>query len=113
MLVEESSTPTRRRRAGVSLVARVIDYLFGLLYALLSVRLVLELIGARRNAGFVEFIWVLTGPFYGPFKGIVATSTLDEGLHPVVWPIVIAILAYMLLHAAIRGLLHLVAPSSS
>jgi uncharacterized protein YggT (Ycf19 family) len=85
----------------------VLDYLFGLLYTLLGVRLLLEMVGARRSAGFVELIASVTNPFYAPFKGIVASDTID-GSHPIVWPIVIAILAYMLLHGAIRGLLHLV-----
>ena len=88
----------------------MLDYLFGLLYALLAIRLVLELINARKGTGFVEFIVTLTSAFYAPFKGIVASDTVD-GSHPIVWPIVIAILAYMLLHAALRGLLRLVARS--
>lgn len=101
------STPGRRRdlleRTGL-----VLDYLFGLLYALFAIRLLLELIGARKSAGFVELIVALTSPFYAPFKGIVANDTLD-GSHPIVWPIVIAIVAYLLLHAAIRTLLRLIA----
>ena len=87
--------------------ARVLDYLFGLLYALLAIRLVLELIGARRGTGFVQLILGLTSPFYAPFKGIVGNDTID-GSHPIVWPLVIAIVAYMLLHAGIRALLRLV-----
>jgi hypothetical protein len=95
------------RRYRMARVELVIDYLFGLLYALLAIRLALEFIGARRNAGFVEFIAAITNFFYAPFKGIVASESLD-GSHPIVWPIVIAIVAYVLLHAAIRGLLRLV-----
>jgi uncharacterized protein YggT (Ycf19 family) len=96
------------RRDVVVRVARLLDYLFGLLYALLAIRLVLEMVGARRDAGFSQFIASATNPFYAPFKGIVATNTLD-GSHPIVWALVIAIVAYVLLHAAIRGLLRLVA----
>ena len=95
-----------RRHYAMARVAGVLDYLFGLLYALLAVRLVLELIEARRGAGFVRFIAAITNPFYAPFKGIVGSETLD-GAHPIVWPLVVAIVAYMLLHAAIRGLLRL------
>ena len=85
----------------------MLDYLFGVLYTLLLVRLVLEMVGARRGAGFVELIASLTGPFYGPFRGILPSETID-GAHPVVWSLVVAILAYMLLHAMIRGVLRLV-----
>jgi hypothetical protein len=91
----------------VSRVARVIDYLFGLLYALLAVRFVLEIIRARRDVGFFEFIRDLTNVFYAPFSGIVPTDTVD-GVR-VVWPLVVAVFAYALLHAVVRGLLRLLA----
>jgi uncharacterized protein YggT (Ycf19 family) len=102
----QSTLTVRRYRMGQ--VARVLDYLFGLLYALLAIRLVLEFIEARKSAGFVQFIAALTNVFYAPFRGIVSSESLD-GSHPIVWPIVIALVAYMLLHAAIRGLLRIVA----
>ena len=95
------------RRYRVARVARVLDYLFGLLYALLTIRLILEFLGARRSAGFVQLIAAMTNVFYAPFRGIVASESLD-GSHPIVWPIVVAMVAYALLHAAIRGLLRLV-----
>jgi hypothetical protein len=91
----------------IARIARVIDYLFGILYSLFVVRFALEFFDARPGAGFVQFIRSLTEFFYAPFRGIFATSTVD-GAH-VVWPLVVALLAYMLLHAAIRGLLGLLA----
>jgi hypothetical protein len=108
-LLESERTLTRRRDS-LGRVEQVLDYLFGLLYALLAIRLVLELITARKSAGFVQFIAAVTNVFYAPFRGIVPNDNLD-GSHPIVWPIVIAIVAYVLLHAAIRGLLRLVARS--
>jgi uncharacterized protein YggT (Ycf19 family) len=88
-------------------VARVIDYLFGILYALLLVRLALDFFGARQ-AGFVQIIHSLTEPFYAPFRGMFAPTSV-VGAHPVVWPLIVAVLAYMLLHAGIRGLFRILA----
>ena len=88
-------------------IGRVLDYLFGLLYTLLLVRLALEFFNARKGSGFVELIRQMTDPFYAPFKGIVASNTIDGAR--LVWPLVVAILGYMLLHGAIRGLLRLLA----
>ncbi len=88
-------------------ILRIVDYLFALLYTLLSARLLLEFLSARRSAGVFEFINSLTAPFYAPFKYIVASSTIEGA--PVVWPLVIAIVGYILLQAAIHGLLRLVA----
>jgi len=95
------------RAALASRIARVVDYLFGILYAILAVRFVLEVLRARRDTGFYEFIRHLTDFFYAPFSGIVPTDTVD-GVR-VVWPLVVAVFAYALLHAVIRGLLRLLA----
>ncbi|HSJ23325.1 MAG TPA: YggT family protein [Longimicrobiales bacterium] len=97
---------SRERRAYV--VARVmmgVDYLFALLYALLGVRFVLSLLGASETAGFVQFINGMTQPFYAPFAGIVARPAVNGGFLD--FPILIALLAYALLHMAVRGLLKL------
>jgi hypothetical protein len=111
-LIETEGPIGNYRRAGsrapiVVRVARVIDYLFGVLYALLLVRLALEFFGARSGAGFFQIIRGLTDVFYAPFKGIFATTTVETG--HLVWPLVVAVLGYMVLHAGIRGLLRLLA----
>jgi uncharacterized protein YggT (Ycf19 family) len=88
-------------------IAQIFDYLFGILYALLFVRLALDFFNAR-HAGFVKMIHNLSQPFYGPFEGMFAPTNVD-GMHPVVWPLIVAVFAYMLLHAGIRGLLRVLA----
>jgi uncharacterized protein YggT (Ycf19 family) len=85
------------------------DYLFGLLYTLLLVRLLLEFLNARRDSGFFQSIRDLTDPAYAPFKHIVGTSPIDGA--PIIWSLVIAVLGYVLLQVAIHGLLRLVVRS--
>lgn len=99
--------PRSHRAERAARIARVVDYGFSVLYVLFFVRLVLEFLRARRESGFYELIAGVTDPFYAPFKYIVATHTLDGA--PIVWPLVVAILGYMLLHALVRGILRLVA----
>lgn len=89
-------------------VTRIVDYLFGLLYTLLLVRLALELLNAASHAGFFGFVRKVTDPFLAPFRGIVGTTALDE-THHLVWSVVIALVVCMLVHALIRGCLSLVA----
>jgi uncharacterized protein YggT (Ycf19 family) len=89
-------------------ISQVIDYLFFIIYGLLAIRLILALIGARRSAGFVQFIYALTDPLYAPFRGIVASPTTESG-NTLALPIVIAIIVYALLHLGINGLLRLFA----
>jgi len=86
-------------------VRSAVDYLFYVLYGLLAVRLVLVLLAASPGAPFVQLINNVTQPFYAPFEGIVARPPLDGGFLDL--PIIIALLAYAVLHTAIRGLLRL------
>jgi YggT family protein len=103
---ERAAVRARETRSyAISRVMMGVDYLFYLLYGLLAVRFVLALLGASETAGFVQFINGVTQPFYAPFAGIVARPAMNGGVLD--FPLLIAILAYALLHMAVRGLLRL------
>jgi YggT family protein len=96
-----------RRRYVVARATQAVDYLFILLYGLLGIRFFLALLGASQQAGFVGFVNGLTDPFYAPFANIVARPSVNGGFLD--FPLLIALLAYALLHLAVRGLLRLIA----
>lgn len=95
---------SRGRR--VARVSQVFDYLFGVLYGLLAIRLVLAMVAARSSNGFVQFIDSVTNPFYALFRGILPSPTAEGG-YTLVVPIIIALIVYALLHGAINGLLRM------
>jgi uncharacterized protein YggT (Ycf19 family) len=99
------------RGRAVHAVARVFDVVFTFIHAVLGIRFLLELIEARRGSGFYQLVASASGPFYAPFKDIIATGTVG-GSHPVVWSLVVAMVAYALLHGMIRALLRVVAGSA-
>ncbi len=88
-------------------ISQVIDFVFYVIYALLALRLLLALLAAKSSAGFVQFIRNVTDPLYEPFRGIVASPTVEGG-YTLVLPIVIALIVYALIHLGINGLLRLV-----
>jgi hypothetical protein len=96
------------RSRSLARVSQVVDYIFWVIYALLGLRFLLALMAARSGAGFVKFIVAVSNPFYLPFQGIVASPRTDGG-HTLMLPIVIAIIAYAVLHLAINGLLRMFA----
>jgi len=96
------------RARSLARVSQVVDYIFFVAYALLAIRLVLALLAARSSAGFVQFIRVVTDPIYVPFRGIVASPSVEGG-YTLALPIVIALVVYALLHAGINALLRLIA----
>jgi YGGT family len=94
------------RSRGLARISQIVDYIFYVIYALLGMRFLLALLAARSSAGFVRFIVAVTDPFYAPFRGIVRSPSTDDG-HTLLLPIVVALIAYLLLHLAINGLLRL------
>ncbi len=96
------------RGRGAARISQVIDYIFFVIYALLGMRFLLALMAAHSSAGFVKFIVAVTNPFYAPFRGIVNSPSTDQG-HTLLLPIVVALIAYLLLHLAINGILRMMA----
>src|SRR5499425_1802023 len=97
-----------QRSRGLARVSQIVDYIFWVIYALLGMRFLLALLAARSSAGFVQFIVAASNPFYVPFRGIVASPSTDQG-HTLMLPIVVAIIAYLLLHLLVNGLLRMLA----
>jgi uncharacterized protein YggT (Ycf19 family) len=96
------------RGRGAARISQVVDYIFYVIYALLAIRFLLALLAARQRAGFVQFIYSVTDPFYAPFRGIVSEPTAESGARFAL-SILLAIVVYALLHMGINGLLRLVA----
>lgn len=105
--VVETEHEVQRGRV-VARISQFVDYAFFLIYGLLVLRFLLELFAAREGNSFVQFLKSISGPFYAPFRGIVASPSTAEGF-TLALPIVIAIVVYMLLHLAINGLLRIFA----
>jgi len=82
----------------------VIYLLFGIIDALLLIRLVLKLLGANAHAGFASFTYGLTDFFLAPFHGLL--PTIVSGKSVLELSVVFAILIYSLIAL---GLVRLVA----
>jgi len=95
--VVKSSTPARR-------AMEVIYLLFGIIDALLLIRLVLKLLGANAKAGFANFTYGVTDFFLAPFHGLL--PTIVSGKSVLELSVVFAILIYSLIAI---GLVRLVA----
>lgn len=104
--VVETGREVERSRT-LARVSQVVDYIFFVIYGLLGIRLLLELFAARESAGFVKFVKSATGLLYAPFQGITSSPSKDG--FTLALPIIIAIVAYMVLHLAINGLLRVFA----
>jgi uncharacterized protein YggT (Ycf19 family) len=104
--VVETEREVERGR-GAARISQVIDLIFWVIYALLAIRFLLALLAARSTAGFVQFIYTISDPFYAPFRGIVAEPT--AGGARLALSILLAIVVYAVLHLGINKLLRVIA----
>lgn len=87
--------------------ARVVDYLFFLICAVIGLSFVLLLIGAPETNAFVRFIDSLAAPLVEPFGGVAPTWELFAVR--ISLSHLLALLVYLLLNRAVVGLLGLFA----
>jgi len=66
---------------GATVVARIVTFAFGVLQALLILRIVLLLLVANPGNDIVSFIFNITQPFVEPFVGMFSLNrvTVDQG----------------------------------
>jgi len=84
---------------------RVIWFVTGLIAGLLAIRFFMKLLGASTQADFVRFIYGVTGPLVGPFRGIfAATGAGNNILEP---ESLIAIAIYLLIGWALVALIRI------
>ena len=93
------------RARGIARFSQVVDYLFYLIYGLISLQISLDLLGARRGNGFRDFMETVCAPLLAPFKGLM--PSVGSGGFQLRLSYVFALAAYLLLHMAINGLLKL------
>jgi len=87
-----------RRQAAYRLV-QVIYLIFGIIEALIAIRVVLRLLGANPDAGFAQLIYGLTAPLAAPFAGLFGNSQAGGSvleLHSIVALVVYALVARLL-----------------
>jgi len=85
----------------------LLNYMFFLLYGLITMEILLELFGAREESEFKIFLDTITAPFLAPFHGLLFDPQV--GPFRLMLSFIFALFFYLLVHMALRGFLRLIA----
>jgi hypothetical protein len=91
--------PFARRRALTDKLVEAIYLLFGVVNALIGMRVILRALGANPESPFAAFVYWVSAPFLTPFVGLFPPTPLDGGVlewHAIVALIVYALVAWIL-----------------
>jgi YggT family protein len=101
---EVASTEGELDRAkGAARVSQVIDYIFYLIYGIITLEIILELLGARDSNAFKRFVDSISAPFLSPFKSLLVDPA--SGRFQLRLSFFVALIVYILIHLAINGML--------
>lgn len=74
-----TSRRVETRPSGATTASRLVTFLFGIVQALIVLRIVLLLLNAREGNDLVAFILNSSQIFVGPFEGMLNTNALASG----------------------------------
>jgi hypothetical protein len=103
-----SQVHTEVRAPIEAVLTRVVWFVFGVIEVLIAVRFVLELLGANGAAGFVKFVYGLSGVFMAPFVAILGTQRVAGATFE--WSALVAIAIYALVAWGLVVLIRTVSP---
>ncbi|MGH2428475.1 MAG: YggT family protein [Candidatus Limnocylindria bacterium] len=89
-------------------VRRILSLLFGILFALLAIRIVLLLLAANQTNAIVDFVYGITEPFVAPFRGIFSIDVVSPGGNNALdVAAVVALIGWLLIYLLIMAILRL------
>jgi hypothetical protein len=96
-----TSRTVEARPSGGTVAGRVVIFIFGIIQALILIRIVLLLLDAREGNDLVAFILNTSQIFVGPFEGILRTNALTTGGSIFDLAAVLALVGWTILEAII------------
>ena len=103
-----SQVHTEVRAPIEAVMSRVVWFVFGVVEVLIAVRFVLKLLGANSEAGFVRFMYGVSGVFMAPFNAIFSTQRVAASR--LEWSALVAIAVYALIAWGVVMLIRAVSP---
>ena len=95
---------------GATLAARIVTFAFGVLQALLILRIILLLLVANRGNDVVQFVLSITQPFVDPFLGMFSLNRVTAAQGSVLdVAAIVALIAWTLVEALILAAIRIFA----
>jgi len=86
---------------------RIVSLLFGILFVLLGVRIVLLLLVADPGNDIVDFVYSVTEPFVAPFRGIFQFDQVMSGDATLDIAAIVALIGWLLIYLLIMAILRI------
>ena len=110
-IVERDSVTYRRSPTGMA--ERAIVYIFGLIQAVLLLRVVLLLLAAREGNAIVAFVYDISDVLVAPFRGILQLNQLASGEAALDVAAFVALIGWTIVELLVLGLVRMARPTTA
>lgn len=100
------------RPSQVATIERAIVFVFGIVQALLVMRIILLLLAAREANPIVDFVYDLSDIFVAPFRGMFAMDAVEAGQAALDVAAIVALIGWTLLELVILALVRVFRPTA-
>lgn len=109
--VSESSVAYRP--SPLATLERLIVFIFGLIQALILVRIILLLLAAREGSAIVQFVYNISEVFVAPFRGILRIDEVEAGAAAFDVGAVVALIGWTIIELLVLALIRVFRPTAT
>ncbi|HEV8054383.1 MAG: YggT family protein [Chloroflexi bacterium] len=95
------------RPSGTETARRIVVFVFGLIQALIILRIVLLLVAAREGNDLVSFVYSISEIFVAPFRGILGIDEVSAGSSSLDIGAIVALIGWTLIELLVIALLNI------
>lgn len=104
---------TRYAPSPLATVERLIIFIFGLIEAVIVLRIVLLLLAAREGNDVVQFVYGVSEFFVAPFRGILRIDEVQAGIAAFDFGALVALVFWVIIEVIVLAALRVFRPSAS
>lgn len=104
---------TRYAPSPLATVGRLIIFIFGLIEAVIVLRIVLLLLAAREGNDVVQFVYTVSEFFVAPFRGILRIDEVQAGIAAFDFGAVVALVFWVIIEVIVLAALRVFRPSAT
>jgi uncharacterized protein YggT (Ycf19 family) len=104
---------TRYAPSPLATVERLVIFIFGLIEAIILLRIVLLLLAAREGNDVVQFIYGVSELFVAPFRGILRIDEVQAGVAALDFGGIVALVFWVIIELVVIAALRVFRPSAT
>jgi uncharacterized protein YggT (Ycf19 family) len=104
---------TRYSQSPLRTVERLVIFIFGLIEAVILLRIVLLLLAAREGNDVVQFVYSVSEVFVAPFRGILRIDEVQAGIAALDFGAIVALVFWVIIELIVIAALRVFRPSTT